>query len=99
MNNPTNEEILGLIQQFQEASGDEQVNVFQDIMPGEDGNFDIEIDTGFIEVFEKSYPKANLDECLQIFFEELFTRFMKEAEENPEIIDVIKGQSLEDIAE
>jgi len=89
--NPTNEQIIQLIGEFQETNS---VDIFTDIETEDDaGTLNMGVDQGFIEFFEEKYPKAVLDEALQGFFENLIQNFAKEMESNPEFAEDIKEKS------
>jgi len=80
---PTNEEILVLVQEYSQAN---EVEVFTDIDSAteDEGGLIVNIDNGFVEHFESTYPGVNLDEVMSGFFEVLIKGFMQEIEDNPD---------------
>ena len=89
---PSNEEILVMVQEY---SKEHEVEVFSDIDAESGEGMIVNIDNGFVEHFEETYPGIDLDETMSHFFEVLIKGFMEEVEKDPEYMKNLQKESEE----
>lgn len=78
---PTNEEVIELLQSY---GVENKVEVLTAIETQEEGGITLDVDQGFIEMFEVKYPGINIDNVLQTFFENAIENFVEQMKSDPD---------------
>ena len=89
---PSNEEVIELIRSYGEENS---IEVLSSVQADEGEGLSMDVDQGFIDMFEAKYPGVSLDSTLQTFFEDSIKAFILEMEADPEFAEKMKNMASE----
>lgn len=72
---------MNLVEIVNNYSEKNNIQVFVDIKMGDNSSLEVDIDQGFIDMFESTYPSENLDELISELFSELISKYTKDLQE------------------
>lgn len=78
---PSNDELADLIMKYS-VENNTEVLVVAGSDSGDECGIVLDVDTGFIDMFEVRYPGVSIDESLQAFFEKAVEKFTGHLEDS-----------------